>query len=190
PMGWFEAKGVRESIFNQLLVPVQYRAYADHPWLHPGRTASLLIGDRQLGLFGQIHPELRQQRELPEAVYLFELDVDVLLAEITRDGADVPLFAAYSTYPAADRDIAFFAPLALTLATIEQAIESAGKPLLSSVEVFDDYRGEGVPEGQRSLALRLVYRTKDRTLTDEDVDPVHQNVRDTLVKTLGVTLRS
>jgi len=190
PMGWFEAKGVLESIFRQLTVPVQYRAYADHPWLHPGRTASLWIGDSQLGLFGQIHPELRQQRDLPEAVYLFELDINVLLLDITQEGADVPLFSTYSTYPAADRDIAFFAPLTLPLATIEQAILSAGKPLLSSVEVFDDYRGEGVPDGQRSLALRLMYRTEERTLTDEDVDPVHQAVRDSLTKTLGVTLRS
>ncbi|MGF1516033.1 MAG: phenylalanine--tRNA ligase subunit beta [Elainellaceae cyanobacterium] len=190
PMDWFEAKGVLESVFRQLGVAVESRAYADHPWLHPGRTASLWLGEEQLGLFGQLHPQVRQQRDLPEAVYLFRLDLEVLLAHITQEGADVPRFTPYSTYPAADRDIAFYAPLNLPLSKIGETIQAAGAPLLSSVELFDEYRGEGVPEGQRSLALRLVYRTAERTLTDEDVDPVHQKVRDALVEDLGVTPRS
>ncbi len=190
PMDWFEAKGVLESVFRHLGVTVEYRTHADHPWLHPGRTAALWLGKQELGLFGQLHPQLRQQRDLPEAVYLFNLNLAILLNETTQEGADVPLFVPYSTYPAADRDIAFYAPLTLPLAKIEEAMHSAGAPLLSSVELFDEYRGEGVPEGQRSLALRLVYRTEERTLTDEDVDPVHQKVRDALVETLGVTPRS
>ncbi|MGF1534864.1 MAG: phenylalanine--tRNA ligase subunit beta, partial [Elainellaceae cyanobacterium] len=190
PLSWFEAKGILESLFRQLAIAPEFRPHADHPWLHPGRTASLWLGEQDLGLFGQLHPQMRQQRDLPEAVYLFKLDLDTLLADITQEGADVPLFSPYSTYPAADRDIAFYAPLDLSLAKIEQVIQMAGAPLLSTVALFDEYRGEGVPEGQRSLALRLVYRTADRTLTDEDVDPVHQQVRDALVETLGVTPRS
>ncbi len=66
----------------------------------------------------------------------------------------------------------------------------AGGKLLESVEVFDEYRGENVPEGQRSLAFRLMYRSIDRTLTDKEVDEAHQKVRDTLVKKFEVNLRS
>jgi len=62
--------------------------------------------------------------------------------------------------------------------------------LLNSVTLFDEYQGESVPEGQRSLAFRLIYRALDRTLTDEDVDPVHQKVRAALEKQFQVTLRS
>ena len=65
-----------------------------------------------------------------------------------------------------------------------------GKPLLTQVDLFDDYRGKGVSEGDRSLAFRLTYRSKDGTLTDNDVDPIHQKVRDTLSEKFGVTLRS
>ncbi|MEO0406077.1 MAG: phenylalanine--tRNA ligase subunit beta [Cyanobacteria bacterium P01_A01_bin.135] len=189
PMGWFEAKGLLESVFRQLAIAVEYRPDSEHPWLHPGRTASLWLNDQQLGLFGQVHPQLRQQRDLPESVYLFELDLDVLLQKTTKAGADVPLFQVYSTYPAAERDIAFYAPLDLPLSKLEQTIRSAAGPLLTGVELFDEYRGEGVPEGQRSLALRLTYRELERTLTDEDVDPLQQQVRDALTA-LGVTLRS
>ena len=189
PMSWYEAKGVLESVFRQLAVTVEYRSYKAHPWLHPGRTAALWLNGQPLGLFGQVHPQLRQQRDLPESIYLFELDLDVLLQETTKAGADVPLFQVYSTYPAAERDIAFYAPLDLSLSQVEQTIRSAAGPLLTSVELFDEYRGDGVPEGQRSLALRLTYRELERTLTDEDVDPLQQQVRDALTG-LGVTLRS
>jgi phenylalanyl-tRNA synthetase beta chain len=69
-------------------------------------------------------------------------------------------------------------------------MNKAGGKLLKQVEVFDEYKGKNVPEGQRSLAFNLVYRASDRTLTDQDVDPVHQKVRDALVKKFDVTLRS
>jgi phenylalanyl-tRNA synthetase beta chain len=58
------------------------------------------------------------------------------------------------------------------------------------VQLFDEYRGESVPQGQRSLAFRLIYRASDRTLTDEEVEPVHQKVREALVEKFGVNLRS
>ena len=66
----------------------------------------------------------------------------------------------------------------------------AGKSLLESVELFDQFQGKSVPDGQRSLAFRLVYRASDRTLTDDDVDPVHNKVRNALVKSFNVELRS
>jgi phenylalanyl-tRNA synthetase beta chain len=99
-------------------------------------------------------------------------------------------FAAYSTFPASDRDLAFYAPLEVAVADLEAAIRKAGGKLLESVALFDEYRGESVPTGQRSLAFRLVYRAADQTLTDDVIDPVHQKVRATLEKQFGVTLRS
>ena len=73
---------------------------------------------------------------------------------------------------------------------IKKVISQAAGKLLESIELFDEYRGENVPDGQRSLAFRLIYRVSDRTLTDEDVDPVQQKVRDALVDKFKVNLRS
>ncbi|MEM7760848.1 MAG: phenylalanine--tRNA ligase subunit beta, partial [Cyanobacteria bacterium P01_A01_bin.40] len=107
-----------------------------------------------------------------------------------RDSITTPKFKSYSAYPGSDRDLAFFAPLDLSMDAIKKAINKAGGKLLQQVEVFDEYKGKNVPDGQRSLAFNLVYQANDRTLTDQDVDPVHQKVRDTLVKNFDVTLRS
>jgi phenylalanyl-tRNA synthetase beta chain len=190
PMTWFEAKGVLEGVFARLGVSVEYRPDRRDERLHPGRTASLWLSGERLGTFGQLHPQLRQQRELPDAVYVFDLDLDVLLDELDRDEVRIPSFQPYSPYPASDRDIAFYAPLDVAVADIERTIQKTGGTLLESVELFDEYRGENVPAGQRSLAFRLIYRASDRTLTDEDVEPVHQKVREALEDKFQVDLRS
>lgn len=190
PMTWYEAKGVLESVFQGLKLSVEYQPNRQDTRFHPGRTASLWLNSRRLGNFGQLHPQLRAERSLPDAVYAFELDLDVILDTLSEDEKLTPLFHAYSTYPATDRDIAFFAPVKVSVADIERLTKKAAGTLLDSVQLFDEYQGASVPEGQRSLAFRLVYRASDRTLTDEDVEPVHQKVREALVEKFGVSLRS
>lgn len=190
PITWFEAKGILESVFRQLGLQVEYQPDRQDDRLHPGRTASLWIQGNRLGIFGQLHPQLRREKGLPNSVYVFQLDLDVLLDSLGQDEILVPTFQPYSTYPASDRDIAFFAPVKISVAEIQKVITKAGKDLLESVELFDEYRGENVPQGQRSLAFRLIYRASDRTLTEAEVEPVHNKVREALVEKFGVNLRS
>ncbi|MBW4454859.1 MAG: phenylalanine--tRNA ligase subunit beta [Nostoc indistinguendum CM1-VF10] len=190
PITWFEAKGILESVFRQLALQVEFQPDRRDDRLHPGRTASLWIRGNKLGIFGQLHPQLRREKGLPDSVYVFQLDLDVLLESLGQDEILVPTFQPYSTYPASDRDIAFFAPVKISVADIQKVITKAAKDLLESVELFDEYRGENVPEGQRSLAFRLVYRASDRTLTEAEVEPVHNKVREALVEKFGVNLRS
>jgi phenylalanyl-tRNA synthetase beta chain len=191
PMSWFEAKGTLEAVFERLGLTVDYRPDDSDPRFHPGRTASLWVrGKMKLGLFGQLHPQLRQDRQLPEAVYLFQLHWSVLETCLLPVLQKAVKFSPYSTFPASDRDLAFYAPLEVPVADLAAAMRKAGGKLLESVELFDEYRGENVPAGERSLAFRLVYRSPDQTLTDEQVDPVHQKVRANLEKQFQVTLRS
>ncbi|MBF2027373.1 MAG: phenylalanine--tRNA ligase subunit beta [Oscillatoriales cyanobacterium C42_A2020_001] len=190
PMTWFEAKGLLESAFHRLGLVVEYQPDLRDERLHPGRTASLWLRGNRLGTFGQLHPQLRLERGFPDEVYAFELDMNVLLSELDQDNILVPTFKPYSAYPASDRDIAFFIPIQYSVAEIDRSIRKAAGTLLESVELFDEYRGNNVPEGQRSLAFRLVYRASDRTLKDEDIEPVHQKVRETLVEKFRVDLRS
>ncbi|KST66467.1 phenylalanine--tRNA ligase subunit beta [Mastigocoleus testarum] len=190
PMTWYEAKGVLESVFDKVGLQVEYQPDCSDGRFHPGRTASLWLGGNKLGIFGQLHPQFRQECSLPDEVYVFQMDLEVLLDALDSDEILVPQFQNYSNYPASDRDLAFYAPVNIRVAEIEKAVTKAGKGLLNSVELFDEYRGENVPTGQRSLAFRLIYRAEDRTLTDTEVEPVHQKVRDTLVEKFGVELRS
>jgi len=190
PLNWYEAKGLLDSAFQRLGLTVEYQPDRRDPRLHPGRTASLWIDGVRLGTFGQLHPQLRREKGLPEAVFGFELDLEVLLDELNDDASVVRLFKPYSAYPASDRDIAFFVSTKTLVRELERTIWQAGGTLLESVELFDEYRGDNVAEGQRSLAFRLVYRAGDRTLTDDDIEPVHQKVRETLVDKFRVELRS
>lgn len=190
PMTWYDAKGVLENIFSNLGIQVEYRPESVQKRLHPGRTAALWLQGKPLGVFGQIHPQVAQERDLVNEVYLFELDFSLLLTVLNRGSITTPKFKTYSTYPGSARDLAFFAPLDLSVTEISKVMTKTGGKLLQKVEVFDEYKGKNVPEGQRSLAFNLVYQASDRTLTDKDVDPIHQKVRDTLVKKFDVTLRS
>lgn len=190
PMSWFEAKGVLDSVFDRIGLTVEYQPDRQDKRLHPGRTASLWVKGDRLGTFGQLHPQLRQERGLPDEVYVFQLDLEVIIRNLETDQALVPIFKPFSTYPASDRDIAFYAGRDVAVSDLKRTIVKAGGKLLESVELFDEYKGDRVPEGQRSLAFRLVYRADDRTLKDEDVDPVHQKVREALTEKFRVDLRS
>ena len=190
PLSWYEAKGMLESVFHSLKLPVEYQADRSDPTLHPGRTASLWLKGQKLGYFGQLHPQLRQEQDLPPAVYVFQLNLDPILNYLAAEEQLIAVFKNYSSYPASDRDIAFFVSVDVAIADIQKSIVKAGGELLEAVEVFDEYRGQGVPAGQRSLAIRSIYRALDRTLVDADVEPLQQKVRDVLVEKFNVTLRS
>ena len=191
PLSWFAAKGVLESVFQRLGLSVDYRSDSEDERLHPGRTASLWVRGRlRLGTFGQLHPQLRQAQDLPDEVYVFQLNWSVLMTCLATGQRKAVKFSPYSTFPASDRDIAFYAPVTVSVADLAKAMTKAGGKLLNTVTLFDEYQGESVPEGQRSLAFRLIYRALDRTLTDEDVEPVHQKVRAALEKQFQVALRS
>ncbi|ACB50671.1 phenylalanyl-tRNA synthetase beta subunit [Crocosphaera subtropica ATCC 51142] len=190
PMTWYEAKGILESVFERLGISVEYQPDSQDERLHPGRTASLWLYGERLGMFGQIHPQLRQEKDLINEVYGFELDFRCLSKVLNQENLLNPHFELYSTYPAVERDLAFFAALDISVADLTKTMNKAGGKLLTAVELFDDYQGKNVPDGQRSLAFSLAYRSGDRTLTDEDVEPVHDQIRQMLVKEFDVTLRS
>ncbi len=190
PLSWFEAKGVLESVFQKLGLSIKYQSDSSNTRLHPGRTAALSLNGKHLGIFGQLHPQLQQEKDLPEQVYVFQLDLGLLVASLDESQNSTRKFAAYSSFPASDRDIAFFAPVEVAVVEITSAMKKAGGSLLDSVELFDEYRGDNVPAGQRSLAFRLIYRSGDRTLSETDVEPAQQKVRDVLVEKFGVSLRS
>jgi phenylalanyl-tRNA synthetase beta chain len=186
---WYEAKGLLDNIWRRLGMTVEYQADPGNHLLHPGRTAALWLQGEQLGIFGQIHPQLQQEMDLPSQVYAFQINLEVMLNYLAADERLIPKYQNFSVYPASDRDLAFFAPLAISFADIEKSVRQVGGELLAEVRLFDEYRGQNVPAGQRSLAMRMVYRA-DRTLTDSDIEPVHQKVRNVLVEKFQVALRS
>ena len=189
-MTWYEAKGILENLFDRLGMAVEYQPESKDTRLHPGRTASLWVKGHYLGTLGQFHPQFCQEKNLPDHVYGFELKLAVLLEALQQEQRLTPHFRPYATYPAVERDLAFYAPITVSVAELMQVMNQAGGDLLDQVQLFDDYRGESVPTDQRSLAFSLAYRAGDRTLTDSEVDPVHAQIRTALTAQFPVTLRS
>jgi phenylalanyl-tRNA synthetase beta chain len=185
-LDFFKAKGVLAAILKPWNLDIEYQADRRDERLHPGRTASLWESGERLGVFGQLHPRTAQQLDLPEATFLFELDLDVLFDLILKETAT---FKPFSSYPASDRDLALFARQTIPAADLERSIRMSGEALLESVHLFDEYRGTGVPEGWRSLAFRLTYRS-DHTLTVDEIEKVHQQIRSQLMDRFSVELRS
>src|SRR3954449_3740950 len=133
------------------------------PFLHPGRAATVMAGDHDLGWIGELHPLVLREWELEGPATAFELNVDRLAA------AEVPTYSQVASFPAVLQDIAVVVADDVSADAVLEAVQAAAGDLLSRAEVFDVYRGEQVEEGKKSLALRLEFRAPDRTLTDREV---------------------
>ena len=167
---FYVAKGLIELLAAGLLCEVGFEPVGEDesdelPFLHPGRGARLLVGGRPAGWLGELHPALAAEWELP-ACAAFELDAGPLIA---ASGRGAEHFEDVTTFPALYEDLAVTIGPAITAAAVEEAIRQGGGELLADTEIFDLYEGEQVGEGNRSLAVRLEFRSPERTLTDAEV---------------------
>jgi phenylalanyl-tRNA synthetase beta chain len=142
----------------------------DLSYLHPGQSAQIYRNKTPIGVIGALHPELIKKLELPDSIYVFEIDLDAI------DSKTIPSGKALSRFPSIRRDIAIIAqsdvPFDLILATIRA---NAGR-LLKDLLLFDEYRGINLPKNSRSLAIGLILNDDSRTLTDTDADQVVNEV--------------
>jgi len=158
---------------------------AVHPALHPGRTAKVLLDEKQVGIFGQIHPKTAEVYETDTGTVLGELNLQILLDEARIDRQYQPL----PRYPAVTRDLAVIVGKKVQAAQIVELIRKAGGKILEDVRLFDIYEGSQIPEGHKSMAYSLSFRASDRTLKDEEVNEAHENIIKMLEKEFGAKLR-
>jgi phenylalanyl-tRNA synthetase beta chain len=180
---FYDAKGLIELLGAALGVPVAFEP-EPRPFLHPGRAATVLAGGRPIGWIGELHPEVLGAIDARTGV-AFELDAEPLVAAATTGEER---YEDVTTHPAVAEDIAVVADAGLAAERVRATILAAGAPLLGSATVFDVYEGEQVPEGKRSLALRLEFRAPDRTLTDAEVAEVRAGIVSAL-EGIGAELR-
>ncbi len=152
------------------------------PFGHAGQTAAIQVSGEKIGCLARLKPALERELGFSEPVYVFELRL-ARLEEITK-----PEYRPLSSFPATFRDISMLVPNDRTQDEVLSEIRAAAGSLLESVKLFDLYSGRGIPDGCRSMAFSLCYRASDRTLNDEEVDGIHNSVRDTLSKT-GYNMR-
>ncbi len=183
---FFTMKGEIDALLELLNVkPAEYAANRENPSYHPGRCADILIDGKVAGTIGQIHPLVAETYGIGGEVYVADLDFTTIEASV----AEERVFHSLPRFPAVTRDLALVCEESLTVGELERCISGAAGKLLRKINLFDIYRGPGVPAGKKSVAFSLELRADDRTLTDEDSTGVVDRVLKALKEEKNVTLR-
>jgi phenylalanyl-tRNA synthetase beta chain len=173
--GFSEAKWAVEQLYDALKVAPEYERAAE-PHLHPGKSART-----KEGWVGELHPSL-----LDGIWGAFELDLDALVAAAPR----AVEFEEVSPYPEVRQDLAFVVDEAVPAADLLATLREAAGPELRSSTVFDEYRGEQIEPGKRSLAFRVAFGSPERTLTDDEAAAVRERIVQALADEFGAVLRA
>jgi phenylalanyl-tRNA synthetase beta chain len=185
-MDFFDLKGVLDTLAHGLRVGRLDYQPEEHSTFHPGRCAGVYLHGQRIGVAGEVHPLVRQAYDLQQPLAAAELELDRLVGDIPPVDQITPIIA----HPAVYQDIALVVGEQTPAVEVEQVIAQAGGTLLRGVTLFDVYRGDPIPPGKKSLAYALTYQADDRTLTDQEVAKVHQQIVKAVERQLGATLRA
>ncbi|HEY82045.1 MAG TPA: phenylalanine--tRNA ligase subunit beta [Dehalococcoidia bacterium] len=181
-LDFFDAKGVVEGLLAKLGVAASFEP-SDDASFHPLKQAAIVIGDRRLGVVGELHPKVAAAFDISEPAYLFEIRVTDLLPFTLEH----KMFQPIPRFPPTVRDIALIVDNGVSHQQVVDIIK--GFSLVKQVTIFDVYSGKQVPEGKKSLAYRITYQSPTHTLTDEEVNKVQEQILRKLSQQLGATLR-
>jgi len=183
---FFDIKGIVEGILEVCGVADYALEKTEEPTFHPGRNAAVLLADRRIGIFGEAHPNVLRNYDLPYKAYLFEFDLEALVdtAEFAKRFEPIPI------YPNVQRDLAIVLDSEIPAALPVTHIYAVGGKSVESVRLFDVYIGNQVPAGKKSLAYTITYHSATETLTDKAVNALHNTVVKRLNQELGAELRS
>lgn len=182
---FYSVKGTVEQVLDYLGIHDYEITTGTSAAFHPGRTAELIIKGKTAGMFGEIHPDVLENYEIKTRAYIGIINMDSLVENVNT----IRTYKQLPKYPAIDRDIAMVVKDQITAGQIESQIKSSAGGLLEKVRLFDVYKGEQVAKDCKSLAYSLSFRASDRTLTDEEVNAIMQNVLKSLKEGLGAQLR-
>lgn len=184
---FYDLKGVVESLLQALGVDTWSVEAARHPTFRPGRTARITVGERQLGLLGELHPLVNEALDLRSdyPVLAADLDVEVLQSHLPERREITPV----GQYPAVHEDLALIVDSQIPAARVAEVIYEAGGFLLQDVRLFDVYEGPQVPTGKKSLAYHLSFQSPSKTLTDREVRRQRERILKQVERQLGARLR-
>ncbi len=188
PVDFFLGKGVVDSLTRQITtVYLVYEHPKNHKLIHPSRGAIVKLGHREVGIVGELHPFIRSSiLETSEPLVIFELNLESLKKyERTHTR-----FKSPSKYPGIELDIAVLVDTGVSGQTLLEAIKIHGGTLLTEVMLFDIYEGNNLPPNKKSLAFHLTFCSPDRTLLDEEINPIRDRILATLAEKHGAVLRS
>jgi phenylalanyl-tRNA synthetase beta chain len=182
---FFDLKGVVENLMEELNIKSYRILSSNHDSLHPGRTAELIINNKRIGWLGEAHPDMLDNYGVPVRVFIAELNFD----EITNQSNPEIKYKSLPKYPSVSRDIAVVVAEEITAGQIEEIIKNKGGKTVEEVKFFDIYRGSQIEKGYKSMAYSIIYRSEEKTLTEEEVSKVHNKILNSLANQVGASLR-
>jgi phenylalanyl-tRNA synthetase beta chain len=183
---FFFLKGVLDALFTRLGIKNwSLKAESFPEFLHPGRAGNIFLDDIYVGFIGEVHPAVQENYHLENRTYVFQ----IYLQPVIEAALDVVKYQPIPKYPALDRDMALVVKNEIPAEAIEKTIWENGEDILTGVNLFDVYKGTQIPEGYKSLAYALTFQSKERTLSDDDVLPVFNKIKERLSEKFGVELR-
>lgn len=195
PEGWaqsgeavdfYDLKGVAEALLDEINIKqVEFSAEQPEPYLHPGKSCRVICAGKRLGSLGEVHPQVLTSFDIDQPVYLLELDVENLIAVAGEYGKFKPL----SRFPDVMRDTALLLDDSVSAAQVMDIIGKTKVKYIENAVLFDLYTGKGIPEGKKSLAVRVRYRDLEKTLTEEEVAKAHSKLIKSICHQLGAEIR-
>lgn len=182
---YFELKGMVELLLTHCGIQYPEFIAGGSDFLHPGRKAEIFVNGRRLGEIGEIHPIVVKHYQLPKRCYVCQLSFEAIFdcAKTDNKFTDLPKF------PASNRDLAIVLKSEIPAAVIETTIRNNSGEILEGIELFDVYAGAQIPEGYKSLAYALNFRHHERTLNDNDINPVIDQILSALKQSFDAQLR-
>jgi phenylalanyl-tRNA synthetase beta chain len=183
---FYDVKGVVENLLELLQIRgISWAADMPEPYYHPGKSCSVMSGRERIGTIGEVHPTVQLNFGIDKPVYAFELDFEKLVNLAHKKRA----ITAPSRFPDSTRDIAMLVADDVQAERIVSCVNGVKAQEIEQVEIFDLYRGAGIQEGFKSIAIRIRYRSYERTLTDDEIGVIHAKVIATLMNKLNVSIR-
>ena len=181
---FFDMKGIAETLAAKLGESFRYQPSA-HSFFHPNRQADILLAERPVGYLGEVHPLTAENYEIGARTYLLMLELD----EIFQNINPAKKYEAIPKYPAVSRDLALLVKEEVLAAQIEEIFRTESGKLLEKAELFDLYQGEQIEKGYKSMAYALKLRSKDHTLTENEINQVIDRILRKLETAYGIRLR-
>ena len=192
PLTWFEAKGKIEQLLNQLNLKTYWKKCLKkdrEKLFHPYRSAEIYLeNNRQLGVFGQIHPILVNQLNIPSEIYMFEFDVEIIEYQLQQ--TNLTLYKSYPLYPKIIKDLSFIVHRDITFEEIQNVLYWNGTEFLSEIHLLDEYKGQSIPKHHTSLCLQLTFQSNQKTLENKEIENIISNLQSILVEDFNANIRN
>ncbi|HEY2847370.1 MAG TPA: hypothetical protein VGI80_06080, partial [Pyrinomonadaceae bacterium] len=184
-LDFFDLKGAVEAAFDAAHITGIYFGAIEVKHLRKGQAASISIGETRIGAIGRLNDDIAASYKFRQPVYVGEIDLQAALSRTTT----LPVYQPLAKYPGISRDVSFVAKRNITYASINDAIRSQQAELLRAVEFVDVYEGKGLADDERSITVRLEYLSPERTLVEDEVEALHEQLVTSAEQNLGIKRR-